>query len=226
MTGQVIEKRRNASSLGLDPLQLFDRGWQDNAELQDLTGPDNPFFKYYQPIVGRGPRREFEMEQIIPFDNPDEPDLDPITQASEAYKSGDNETAYQIIEEVLSEDQRCIDAHAHLGNWDFDFYDSPHRHTEERTKHHFQVGLAIAELTLGPAFADLLPYGYIDNRPYLRCLHGYGLCLWRAGNFAAARQVFEKLLCLNPLDNQGARFPLAAIDAGKSWHAEKTEQQI
>lgn len=57
----------------------------------------------------------------------------------------------------------------------------------------------------------------MDNRPFLRCLHGAGLCSWRLGTRAAAVEVFRRLLRLNPADNQGARFNLAAIETGKSW---------
>jgi hypothetical protein len=27
-------------------------------------------------------------------------------------------------------------------------------------------------------FDGVLPWGQIDNRPFLRCMHGFGLCLW------------------------------------------------
>ena len=32
-----------------------------------------------------------------------------------------------------------------------------------------------------------------------------------------AQAVFEKMLWMNPTDNQGARFLLAALKAGRSW---------
>jgi hypothetical protein len=34
----------------------------------------------------------------------------------------------------------------------------------------------------------------------------YGLCLWRLGDFAGAKAVFERMLSFNPNDNQGVRF--------------------
>ena len=37
---------------------------------------------------------------------------------------------------------------------------------------HFAAGLRIGELSLPDDFDGLLPWGYIDNRPFLRCLHG------------------------------------------------------
>jgi hypothetical protein len=51
----------------------------------------------------------------------------------------------------------------------------------------------------------------------LRCLHGYGLCLWRRGQIAEAESVFERILALNPNDNQGVRFCWHDVRRGRSW---------
>jgi len=66
----------------------------------------------------------------------------------------------------------------------------------------------------GPYWLDL------DSRPYLRALHGKGCCYWRLGRTAEARRVFAQMLRLNPNDNQGARFLLAGLDAGRTWEEE------
>lgn len=87
----------------------------------------------------------------------------------------------------------------------------------QRAAHHYRAGLEIAGLTLGTGFQDMLPWGLIDNRPYLRCLHGYGLALWQQGDTAAAAQVFRRMLWLNPGDNQGARFLIGPAEEGVSW---------
>ena len=82
---------------------------------------------------------------------------------------------------------------------------------------HFAAGLRIGELSLPDDFHGLLPWGHIDNRPFLRCLHGYGLCLWRLGRIHEAEQVFERILWLNPADNQGARFVIEDVRAKMTW---------
>jgi len=79
------------------------------------------------------------------------------------------------------------------------------------------VGVGIGELSLGERFEGVLPWGRVDNRPFLRCMHGYGLCLWRLGRFDEAERVFGKMLWLNPSDNQGVRFLLEDIRTGKTW---------
>jgi tetratricopeptide (TPR) repeat protein len=142
----------------------------------------------------------------------------------ESKETGDIASAYQMIGEILAEDIRCIDAHAHLGNWEFDTNEKAFSFSIEKAIRHYEIGIRIAELSLGSDFHDLLPWGLINNRPYLRCLHGYGLCQWRIGNSKAAREVFDKMLWLYPLDNQGVRFLLANIDAGKSWHELENEE--
>lgn len=78
----------------------------------------------------------------------------------------------------------------------------------------------IGELSLGEDFDGVLIWGLIDNRPYLRCLHSYGLCLWRLGESKEAERIFERLLWLSPSDNLGARFLLEDVKAGKSWETE------
>ena len=75
---------------------------------------------------------------------------------------------------------------------------------------HYEIGVRIGELSLGDAFDGVLAWGLIDNRPFLRCLHGYALCLWRLGRFAEAKRASSSGCSrLNPSDNQGGGFPLS-----------------
>jgi hypothetical protein len=48
-------------------------------------------------------------------------------------------------------------------------------------------------------------------------MHGYGLCLWRLDRFKEAERVFERMLWLNPMDNQGARFLFDDVRAGLTY---------
>jgi hypothetical protein len=96
----------------------------------------------------------------------------------------------------------CTLARWHLGNHAFERW-------PQRAFLHYEVGMRIAELSLPPGFDGLLSWGLIYSRPYLRCLHGHGLCLWRIWRlrrFAEAQRVFERSLSLNTNDNQGVRF--------------------
>jgi len=63
----------------------------------------------------------------------------------------------------------------------------------------------------------VLPWGLIDNCPFLRCMHGYGLCLWRLGRFDEAERVFDRMFWLNPSDNQGVRFLIDDVKDKTAW---------
>jgi hypothetical protein len=49
-------------------------------------------------------------------------------------------------------DLRCLDAHAHLGNFVFD-------HSPEEALRHYEVGLRMGELSLDNGFEGVLPLG-------------------------------------------------------------------
>ncbi len=214
--GNVISKRLDIPALQLKPLLLNSMGkW--NPEDEYWGEPDEPINPNYKPIIDFGIRESFEMEQIIPGEDIENVS-DPITDASEYYEQGDYDKAYKIMENILITDFRCLDAHAHLGNWDFNHTDNPNSEIIDKAKRHYEVGVEIGELSLGKEFNGVLPWGYIDNRPFLRCLHGYGLSLWRLEDKENAKIIFERMLWLNPADNQGVRFLLDNIDAGRSWY--------
>ncbi len=156
------------------------------------------------------------MEQVVPGRDPNDLEADPICKSSDLKDVGDPEAARQILMELCEADLRCLDAHAHLGNLLFDSWTN-------LAVRHYEVGVRIGELSLGPDFEGLLPWGHIDNRPFLRCMHGCGLCLWRLERFAEAVRVFERLLWLNPSDNQGVRFLIDDVRARTVWEDREAE---
>ena len=89
---------------------------------------------------------------------------------------------------------------------------------------HYEIGTRIGELTLGADFDGVLLWRMIDNRPFLRRLHGCGLYLWRAGDFDGAQRVFQRMLWLNPPDNQGARFLIADVQTRDHGRAGETDR--
>jgi hypothetical protein len=209
LSGEIVGRRLDVGALGLLPLRIEEQGIWDPA--QEYWGEEGkPLEEWARPIVARGPRPAFEMEQVLPGADRDDPDDDPILRASELREAGDPVGARRLLMDMLAADLRCIDAHAHLGNLSFD-------HGPEAALRHYEVGMRIGELSLVDDFGGVLPWGCIDNRPFLRCLHGYGLCLWRLGRAGEAAAVFERMLWLNPSDNQGARFLLPAARAGLRW---------
>lgn len=209
LSGDIVSVRIDASGLCIPPLALNRFGDWDPAE--HYWGEEgDPLDPWTEPIIERGPRPLFEMEQIVPGSNPGDFDSDPILRASELRAVGDHVGARSALQALLEADLRCLDAHAHLGN--LEFPDNPHWALA-----HYEVGVRIGGVALGKDFEGVLAWGLLDNRPFLRCLHGYGLCLWRLERWEAALEVFERMLWMNPSDNQGVRFLLPHVRAGETW---------
>jgi tetratricopeptide (TPR) repeat protein len=202
----------NAWLTGLVPLKLQGKGeWDPDEEYWGEAG--QPIEPWAKPIIKRGPRPMYEMEQILPGADPEDFDGDPILEANELKDRGLIARAKKLLEKLLIKDVRCLDAHAHLGNIAFD--------KQVRTAlDHYQRGVLIGELSLGEKFGGVLPWGMIDNRPFLRCLSGFGLCLWRLERFEEAEAVFERLLWMSPSDNLGIRILLPRVKARKPWTAD------
>jgi len=209
LSGEIESSRLDPKALGLVPLQLHDEGIWDPEE-HYWGEPGEPIEDWARAIIAKGPRPEFRIENVIPGADPNDPFSDPINEAADLKEAGNYKEADRILMDLCEADLRCLDAHAHLGYLVFD------RLPKDAIRH-YAVGLQIGELSLGDGFDGLLPWGYIDNRPYLRCMHGYGLCLWRLGRFDEAQRVFRRMLWLNPSDNQGARFLLNEVRAGLAW---------
>jgi len=215
LSGEIESTRLEVAALGLVPLGLEPMGVWD-PETHYRGEPEEPIAAWTRPIIRRGLRPAFEMVSVLPGADIDDPFDDPISQASALKDAGESAAAGKILMELCQADLRCLDAHAHLGNLVFDC--SP-----AEAIRHYAVGVRIGELSLGVDFAGVLPWGHIGNRPFLRCLHGYGLCLWRLGRVEEAERVFERMLWLNPSDNQGVRVLIEAVSAGIAWQACENE---
>ncbi|MDW7656203.1 MAG: tetratricopeptide repeat protein [Bacillota bacterium] len=209
LSGEIKSTRIDAKALTLVPLQLDPLGqWDPRDEYWGEA--ERPVDDWAQPIINYGSRPRFEMEQVIPGEDPDDPFSDPVTQSNNLKNAGDFAAALKILTDLCQADLRCLDAHAHLGNYLFDVH-------LPASIRHYEVGLRIGELSLGEDFNGVLSWGCVDNRPFLRCMHGYGLCLWRLGNYDDALQVFQRMLWLNPSDNQGIRFIIDEVRMKKAW---------
>ena len=211
LPGIIESTRIDAAALGLAQLKLEGRGTWHPAE-QYWGEQGEPIDEWAKPVIARGPRRQFEMEQVLPGADPGDPWSDPITESNDRKDSADAETAFRILMDLCQADLRCLDAHAHLGNLAFDAW-------PKIAVRHYEVGFRIGELSLGHGFDGVLPWGWIDNRPFLRCMHGFALGLWRLGRFVEAAQFLERMLWLNPSDNQGARFEIGDVRRKLRWEA-------
>lgn len=217
LSGDVTGSRLDIAALNLTPLKLSDNGiWDPDDEYWGEE--EDPLPAWAKEIVDRGPRSEYRMEHILPAVRPEDLDVDSdsIIRAIELKNNGEGWEAERELMALTINDLRCLDAHAHLGNFDFEG-------SVDEALRHYNVGRQIGELSLGSEFAGVLRWADVDNRPYLRCLHGYGLCLWRLKRFNESADVFTRMLWLNPSDNQGVRFLLDDVRAGEPWENRKDQ---
>jgi len=217
LSGEIESTRIEVTALGLAPLRLKEMGIWDPKE-EYWGEEDEPLEEWIKPIIARGPRPMFEMEQVLPGADSDDPFSDPITESNDLKAAGDFLEAKRILMELCRSDLRCLDAHSHLGNLVFDSRPGD-------AIRHYEVGLRIGELSLRDRFDGVLLWGCINNRPFLRCMHGCGLCLWRLKRFEEAERVFDRMFWLDPPDNLGVRFMIGDVRARTPWEKRKNEQQ-
>jgi tetratricopeptide (TPR) repeat protein len=123
--------------------------------------------------------------------------------------------------EALRLDPGHADAWVHLGNIRFD-----EGRVAEALAHYERGEAAAIERTIGdPAHYTSVFWGDVVSRPYMRALHGKGLCLWRLKRADEARWIFQQMLRLNPNDNQGVRFLLHDLKQGLSWEESVAKEE-
>jgi len=144
---------------------------------------------------GGRPRQAFELE------------VPPIPAAMAATHIDDPDA---VAEKLLEADLRFLDAHAYLAGRLLGL--SP-----QWALQHYEVGVGIGELSIGDDFDGVLPGELAGNRGLVRCLSGYGSCLWRLERRDEATRMFERVLRLDPADRQGVGPLLSAMRAGAPW---------
>ena len=103
----------------ITPLKLEPVGMWDPTE--EYWGEESePMEEWAKAIIIKGPRPLFEMEQILPGEDPEDFDSDPIIQANELRAHGRTKQARELLSDLIDQDVRCLDAHAHLSSMEFD----------------------------------------------------------------------------------------------------------
>ena len=192
------------------PLRLYERGmWIAGDEY--WGEPEGVVPVPLVEVIAGGARRGYEFEQLLPGgDDPDARDV--IEEALALRDGGKQERAEAVLRGVAERDPRCLDAHAHLGLLAFDAGDV------ETALAHYAAGVWVAEQSLPEHLDGVLSWGWVDNRPFLRCLHGLMISAWRVGYLERGETLCWALLWLNPGDHLGASGLLAKLIAGEPWH--------
>lgn len=81
----------------------------------------------------------------------------------------------------------------------------------------YETGMAVVEASLPEGFAGVLPREMVDNRPFLRCLHGLALCAWRQRRWDDAETMFTARVWLDPCGSLDALACLDPVRAHQRW---------
>jgi hypothetical protein len=95
LSGEIESTELNVAAIDLVPLRLKEFGMWD-PKGQYWGEEDEPMDEWAKPIIARGPRPEFEMEQVLPGADPTDPFSDPISESNFLKDAG--ETACKPLE--------------------------------------------------------------------------------------------------------------------------------
>ena len=128
--------------------------------------------------------------------------MDKFGDGVDLWEMGHTRSAEKTYKEIIEEFPGFIDVYHHLGL----LYEEAGRDRVafENWLKGYQIGKEAFPHTFTPG-KDLLRWGVLDNRPFLRCTHGLGLCFFDRGNLAKGIELFEFIVSVNPNDNQGTR---------------------
>lgn len=197
LSGDVSAVRIDASALGLVPLALHREDAPHDTAGRDAAGSGRPTYR----LAATPASGDLGTELLF--------------EAQDCIDARDYAEADELLHKVLALDLRHLAAHAMLGERNLPSWAT-------LALHHFELGVAIGSLSAGADFDGVLPWGLVENRPFLRCLHGLSRALLRCDRREDAAAALRRLLRLDPADPLGARARLAAIEAGKTWRELET----
>jgi tetratricopeptide (TPR) repeat protein len=200
--------RRLLEACRARPLRLHLVGIWEPAE-HDWGEPGAPIAPELRPLIIAGPRPQCQLERASPLAE-DGGGGDLIALAQGLVREDRRQEARGLLRALIEQEPRCLEAHVLLGNLSF-------RRSPRTALAHYQTAVAIAELALPRGFNGVLGWSCVDNRPFLRGLHGMGLCWWRLGHLNEAAAVFDTLLWLDPEDSQGELCNLRNVRARMPW---------
>jgi len=126
--------------------------------------------------------------------------FDQYYDASEIYESGDYEKAINKFRYLIKKDSSFFPAMNDIG-WSF-----IEKNKYSKALGYYEMAYKIANEKIPRSFNGKIIWGYVDNRHYLRTLHGLGMALYYSHKYEKAIKIFEQILEYNPNDNQGIRY--------------------
>ncbi|MCK5519574.1 MAG: tetratricopeptide repeat protein, partial [Candidatus Marinimicrobia bacterium] len=120
-------------------------------------------------------------------------------QYYDALKTYDTDWILAEMEDIIYDDPEFIDAFNKIASIEIEMKNYG------IALAYYETAYDIAKEVIPKNFNGLIPWGIIENRPYLRTLHGLGICYLLTNKLSKASRIFNKILKYNPLDNQGVR---------------------
>lgn len=202
LSGEVSDYHFSLTNLGISPHEYESMGpWDPREMFGDEAGQ-------YVPEYLAEPFREeiiFKDYSGYGFYGPD---TDPVYSAVEAQSRDER---YDILTRLFEDFPQCIDSLVHIGHMYLDSTVS-----KQRAENCYRAAVHIAEGNLPDGFDGVVEWSPLENRPYLRALHGLCLILWDQSRFDEASTAARKLRRLCPLDNLGVRFLIDPIEQHQS----------
>lgn len=132
----------------------------------------------------------------------------------DAWDSGDPRRQVELANEALRLSPLCADAYVTLA-----VNAAP---GAPQTLELWRRGVEAGQKALGAAFEDYIGkfWSHLETRPYMRARFGLAAALWARGACEDAIAHAREMLRLNPNDNQGVRYALAAWLAGSEEDAD------
>ncbi len=128
--------------------------------------------------------------------------MDEFHAGCELYEEGDLDEAERVFRAVLAQMPDHLDALHHLA------LVLSERNLVDEARDLWEQDVRIGRKAFPKDFKpgrDRLEWCLLENRPFLRCLHGLALVKYEDGEIEEALKLFQELLSLNPNDNQGVR---------------------
>ena len=143
-----------------------------------------------------------EREWMFEYPRLDWEMMEEFHDAIEHWRMGDFTFAEGVYRQLVEDYPEFIDAHHHLAL----LLDRTGR--EEEAFRTWQDVVAMGLDCLPKEFEmgrDLLFWSILENRPFLRAYHSFGLEYLERGEIEKALEILSNILTMNPGDNQGVR---------------------
>jgi tetratricopeptide (TPR) repeat protein len=128
--------------------------------------------------------------------------MDEFHSGCDAFEEGNLFAAEKIFKSVLKQMPDHLDAIHHLAMVQSE------QGQVDQARDLWEQSVRIGRKAFPPEFdneKDRLEWGWLENRPFLRCLHGLAIAMFDTDQTKEALKLFQELLRLNPNDNQGVR---------------------